>query len=177
MRRRLAIAISLIGAPDVLLLDEPSTGLDPSTRNDIWQLVGSFSTPERAVIITTHMMLEADTLCNRIAIMGHGRLIVVATQQSLKDQFGSGYLLQLNLVQSSKKGVDGAMGFVKERLHPDAVLQVRQAKTLQIALPRELDLTKVFTILYSPEAATEGGINQFLLSQSSLEDVFVALGD
>lgn len=54
MRRRLSIAISLIGAPDVLLLDEPSTGLDPSTRNSIWNLVKSFSTPERSFVITTH---------------------------------------------------------------------------------------------------------------------------
>jgi len=58
MRRRLSIAVSLIGSPNTLLLDEPTTGLDPSTRNDIWSLVSSFATSERAIIITTHMMLE-----------------------------------------------------------------------------------------------------------------------
>ncbi|EEC45337.1 predicted protein, partial [Phaeodactylum tricornutum CCAP 1055/1] len=84
MRRRLSIAISLVGAPDVLLLDEPSTGLDPSTRNSIWGLIHSFATPERSIIITTHMMIEADTLCNRIAIMKKGKLAVVGTQQTLK---------------------------------------------------------------------------------------------
>jgi ABC-type multidrug transport system ATPase subunit len=177
MRRRLSIAISLIGAPKVLLLDEPSTGLDPSTRNSIWKLVNSFATKERAVIITTHMMLEADILCSRIAIMSKGSLKVIATQQALKDKFGSGYLLQLNLVKTSPEDEDKAMRFVRERLHEDAVLQTKQAKTLHIALPRDMDLTSIFRVLYSPEAAEMGGINQFLLSQSSLEDVFIALGE
>jgi ABC-2 type transport system ATP-binding protein len=82
MRRRLSIAISLLGAPNVLLLDEPTTGLDPSTRIEIWSLLSSFATPERAIIITTHMMLEADTLCNRIAIVAKGAMKVVGTQVS-----------------------------------------------------------------------------------------------
>jgi len=96
MRRRLSIAVSLLGSPNTLLLDEPTTGLDPSTRNEIWSLVSSFATPERAIIITTHMMLEADALCSRIAIVAKGSLKVVGTQQHLKDNYGSGYLLQVS---------------------------------------------------------------------------------
>jgi ABC-type multidrug transport system ATPase subunit len=177
MRRRLSIAISLIGAPDVLLLDEPSTGLDPSTRNSIWNLIKSFSTAERSVVITTHAMLEADALCNRIAIVSQGHLKVVATQQNLKDKFGSGYLLQLNLLKSTPEHQEKAMAFVRNRLHKGATLQTRQAKTLHIALPRDLDLRDVFRALYSPESTSEGCINQFLLSQSSLEDVFIAIAE
>lgn len=177
MRRRLSIAISLIGAPSVLLLDEPSTGLDPSTRNSIWGLVNSFATPERAISITTHMMIEADTLCSRIAIMSRGKLKVVATQQHLKNNFGSGYLLQLNLVKNTAEDQECAMRFVKERVHPDAKLDAKQAKTLHLHLPKDINLREVFAALYSPESTTEGCINQFLLSQSSLEDVFIALGD
>ncbi len=154
-----------------------SPGLDPSTRNSIWNLINSFSTTDRAVIITTHMMVEADTLCNRIAIMSNGRLKVIGTQQALKDRFGSGYLLQLNLTKSSKAHQEKALAFVRSRLHKDAVLQNRQAKTLRIALPRDINLPYVFRVLYGEDTANEGGINQFLLSQSSLEDVFIALGD
>jgi ABC-type multidrug transport system ATPase subunit len=178
MRRRLTIAMSLIGSPAVLILDEPTTGLDPSTRSSIWALVNSFANQNRSTIITTHMMVEADTLCNRIAIIAEGKLKVVGTQQHLKDKFGSGYLLQLNVTKSNKKSVKKAMKFVKKHLHPKAVLATKQAKTLHVNLPREdLDLQKVFAALYSPEASSKGCINQFLLSQSSLEDVFVALGD
>ena len=152
--------------------------LDPSTRSSIWGLINSFATENRSMIITTHMMIEADTLCNRIAIITQGELKVVGTQQHLKNEFGLGYLLQLNLTKSTRKSQNKAMSFVKKHLHPKAVLGTKQAKTLHINLPREgLDLQKVFSALYSPEASKKGCINQFLLSQSSLEDVFVALGD
>jgi ATP-binding cassette subfamily A (ABC1) protein 5 len=123
------------------------------------------------------MMIEADTLCSRIAIVSRGHLKVVATQQHLKDRFGSGYLLQLNLIKSTPENQESAMSFVRKRLHKHAVLQIKQAKTLHIALPRDVNLTEVFRALYSAESSTEGRINQFLLSQSSLEDVFIALGD
>ena len=123
------------------------------------------------------MMIEADTLCNRIAILKRGELQVLGTQQYLKDKFGSGYLLQLNLIQSSHQNQRHAYNFVKRRIHPYAVLGIKQVKTLHIHLPRDIDLQQTFTALYSPECSREGGINQFLLSQSSLEDVFVELGD
>lgn len=176
MRRRLSIAISVLGAPKVLFLDEPTTGLDPSTRTGIWNLIGAFATDERAVIITTHMMIEADTLCNRIAIIAEGNLRVVATQQQLKDKYGSGYTLQLNLVRSSQAHQDMAMRFVHTYINEDATLVNKQAKTLHVSLPRDQSIGKVFKAMYSPERTKEGGINQFLLQQSSLEDVFITLG-
>lgn len=153
-----------------------ASGLDPSTRNNIWGLVNSFATDDRAIVITTHMMLEADTLCNRIAIISKGELVVVATQQRLKDKFGSGYLLQLNLVQSSEENQEIAMTFAREQLHEGAALVTKQAKTLRVNLPRDLDLKRAFASLYDPKIRP-ACINQFLLSQSSLEDVFIALGD
>lgn len=122
------------------------------------------------------MMLEADTLCNRIAIISKGKLVVVATQQRLKDKFGSGYLLQLNLVKSTDENQATAMDFVRKELHNGATLQTKQAKTLHINLPRDLNLKRAFAALYTPTIRPEC-INQFLLSQSSLEDVFIALGD
>ena len=121
-------------------------------------------------------MIEADTLCNRIAIVSKGKLKVIGTQQYLKDMYGSGYLLQLNLVRSTQDHQDIAMQFVREHLHPDAQLQMQQGKTLRINIPQNLDLHNVFAALYNPQIRP-ASINQFLLSQSSLEDVFVAMGD
>lgn len=122
------------------------------------------------------MMLEADTLCNRIAIVAKGELVVVGTQQKLKDKFGSGYLLQLNLVKSTAANQEMAMAFAREQLHDGATLSTKQAKTLHVHLPRDLDLQRAFAALYSPNIRP-ACINQFLLSQSSLEDVFIALGE
>jgi ABC-type multidrug transport system ATPase subunit len=175
MRRRLSLGLSLIGAPKVLILDEPTTGLDPATRSNIWNLINSFSSSDRSIIITTHMMIEADTLCDRIAIISNGKLKVVGTQQHLKNNFGSGYLLQLNLLNRSSE--DRAMAFVRKYLHAKATIGGRQGKTLRVNLPQDLKLERVFSALYSEERATVGFINQFLLYQSSLDDVFIALGD
>ena len=129
------------------------------------------------MIITTHMMIEADTLCDRIAIIADGKLVVVGTQQHLKDKFGDGYVLQLNLVHNSPEHLERAMTFVRRRLHPEARLTGRQVKTLHFNLPRTVNLESLFKGLYSEERITEGCINQFLLSQASLEDVFITLGD
>ena len=124
------------------------------------------------------MMIEADTLCNRIAIVSNGHLKVIGSQQYLKDTYGSGYILQLNLTKSTPEHQERALSFVKRYVHDGATLQLRQAKTLHVNLPRDdMDLGKVFTALYSKERETEGCINQFLLSQSSLEDVFIAMDE
>ncbi|KAL9186661.1 hypothetical protein ACHAXT_005899 [Thalassiosira profunda] len=176
MRRRLSIAVSLLGAPSTLLLDEPTTGLDPSTRNEIWNLASSFATPERAIVLTTHMMLEADALCSRIAIVAKGCLKVVGTQQHLKDNYGSGYLLQLNLAHDNDDCINDMLAFVKANIHEDAKIVTKQAKTIHINLPREIQVQKLFRTMYS-DGAAEAMINQFLVSQSSLEDVFLALGE
>ncbi len=123
------------------------------------------------------MMIEADTLCDRIAIIADGKLVVVGTQQYLKHKFGDGYSLQVNLAHNSPEQQQRAIDFVRTRLHPDARLASRQVKTLYFTLPRTINREQVFKALYSDDRMTEGGINQFLFSQSSLEDVFIALGD
>jgi ABC-type multidrug transport system ATPase subunit len=128
------------------------------------------------MIITTHMMVEADTLCNRLAIVSKGQLKVIASQQRLKDTYGSGYLLQLNLAKSTPEHQEIVTQFVRNHLHPDATLQTKQAKTLHFNLPRDIQLERVFEALYSHDTRPDT-VNQFLLSQSSLEEVFLALGD
>jgi ABC-type multidrug transport system ATPase subunit len=156
--------------------NRPTTGLDPATRQNIWKLITSLSTPERAIVITTHQMIEADTLCNRIAIMAKGKLVVVGTQQYLKSRFGSGFVLQLNLVHNTVENEAAALAFCRDHLHPGAAKKSKQAKTLHVHLPPNLSLQQAFAALYDP-TVRPGCINQFLLNQSSLEDVFLALGD
>jgi hypothetical protein len=104
-------------------------------------------------------------------------IALVSGYDIAKDKYGAGYLLQLNLTSSDKETQDRAMDCVRERLHPGATLQSKQAKTLHVALPRDVSLADVFRALYSADRFEAGSINQFLFSQSSLEDVFLALGE
>lgn len=89
MRRRLEIARGLLHHPSVLFLDEPTLGLDPQTRNLLWQYIATLAREKGiTIILTTHNMEEADRLCNRVAIIDHGRIIALDTPTNLKDGIG-----------------------------------------------------------------------------------------
>lgn len=96
MKRRLSVAISLVSDPKIIYLDEPSTGLDPENRRQLWDILANLK-GKRAMVLTTHSMEEADVLCNRIAIVNNGILRCVAPQQRLKSLYGGGYHLQINV--------------------------------------------------------------------------------
>jgi ABC-2 type transport system ATP-binding protein len=89
MRRRLDVATSLILAPDVLFLDEPTTGLDPAGRQEVWQAIGDLAARGTTVMLTTHYLDEADKLCDRIGVIDHGRNLVEDTPAGLKRRIGS----------------------------------------------------------------------------------------
>jgi len=82
-KQRLALACALVGDPDLLFLDEPTTGLDPQARRQVWDLVERFRTTGRTVVLTTHYMDEAERLCDRVGIMDHGKLIALDTPRAL----------------------------------------------------------------------------------------------
>lgn len=95
MKRRLSVAISMVGDPSIVFLDEPSTGLDPENRRQLWDILVQ-QRGKRAIIITTHSMEEADVLCNRIGIVTDGVLRCVGVQVRLKSLYGGGYHLFVN---------------------------------------------------------------------------------
>ncbi len=89
-RQRLLMALAIINDPEVLFLDEPTTGLDPQSRRNFWDLINLVKSRNKTIVLTTHYMDEAYTLCDEIAIMDHGRLIARGTPaQLLKDHFGN----------------------------------------------------------------------------------------
>ncbi|XP_066164148.1 ABC transporter A family member 7 [Oryza sativa Japonica Group] len=92
MKRRLSVAISLIGDPKVVYMDEPSSGLDPASRKDLWNAVKS-AKQDRAIILTTHSMEEAEFLCDRIGIIANGSLQCIGNSKELKAKYGGSYVL------------------------------------------------------------------------------------
>jgi ABC-2 type transport system ATP-binding protein len=95
MMQRLSIARAMMHDPQVLFLDEPSAGLDPQTRILLWEIIREFNAAGKTVLLTTHNMEEADALCQRLAIVDHGRMIASGTPQELKASIPGGYLLRL----------------------------------------------------------------------------------
>src|SRR6185437_6647651 len=82
-KQRLALACALVGAPELLFLDEPTTGLDPQSRRQLWDLIDEFRAGGRSILLTTHYMEEAERLCERVAVMDHGKVIALGTPREL----------------------------------------------------------------------------------------------
>ena len=95
MMQRLSIARAMMHDPQVLFLDEPSSGLDPQTRLLLWEIIREYNQGGKTVLLTTHNMEEADALCQRLAIVDHGQVIALGTPQELKSSVPGGYLLRL----------------------------------------------------------------------------------
>lgn len=101
MKRRLNLAMALIHSPEIVILDEPSEGLDPQSRRVLWNFIRSLRDNEgKTVILTTHLMDEADGLSDRIAIIDHGKLLRLDTPKNLKKEFGEGDIVEIHLADS-----------------------------------------------------------------------------
>ena len=101
MKRRLLIARGLLGRPDLVILDEPTTGLDPRARQILWEKLGALRQRKATLVLTTHYMEEAERLCDRIAIMGQGRIVAVDTPAALIENHAARHVVEVRL------GVDG----------------------------------------------------------------------
>lgn len=97
MKRRLSLGISLVGNPSIVFLDEPTTGLDPENKRQIWDILSNCK-EGKCMILTTHLMEEAEVLSSRIGIIVHGNLTCLGTQYKLKKVYGKGFKLVINLV-------------------------------------------------------------------------------
>uniref|UniRef100_A0A7S2IPG3 ABC transporter domain-containing protein n=1 Tax=Haptolina brevifila TaxID=156173 RepID=A0A7S2IPG3_9EUKA len=189
MKRRVSLAISLIGDPKVVFLDEPTTGLDPETKRSMWSLV-DLAKQGRAIVLTTHSMEEADALCGRIGIMAYGKLRCLGTSLHLKDKFGEGYKIVVTYTAGS---ADKAAAFVRKAV-PGAELLSDFNCTSTFMLPKGVQrlssvmgtmadvdkssgaLTELSSVFDEMKAADEStGIVDWALRQTSMEEVFLRI--
>ena len=96
-RQRLALACALVGEPEILFLDEPTTGLDPQSRRQVWDLVSDYRARGGTVLLTTHYMEEAERLCDRVAIVDHGRIIREGSPRELIATLGAAHVVEFEL--------------------------------------------------------------------------------
>lgn len=168
-KRRVSLGISLIGSPDVVFLDEPTTGLDPETRRLMWQLVER-SKAGRVIVLTTHSMEEADALCGRIGIMANGELRCLGTNVHLKTTFGDGYKVDV----AHEPGTEKAAHAFMMSLLPTATVASSFAASKTYAVRRaETSIATVFERMAGRPASA--GILDWSLRQTSLEEVFLKI--
>lgn len=100
-KQRLAVACALVGDPDLLFLDEPTTGLDPQSRRQLWDVVNQFKATGRTVLLTTHYMDEAERLCDRVAVVDHGTVIALGTPKELIRQAGGEHVIEVTVSEAA----------------------------------------------------------------------------
>jgi len=167
MRRRLDIAASLIVPPDLLFLDEPTTGLDPRSRNQVWDIVRALAAAGTTVLLTTQYLEEADQLAERIAVIDHGRVIAEGTSSELKHTVGSG-ILRLRLLDPAQR--PAARDWLSQHLQASVSEETEPAS---LSVPCA-DSSRATTAI---AGLTGAGFTlaSFALGQPSLDEVFLAL--
>src|SRR5438034_124913 len=105
-RQRLAVATALVGNPKILFLDEPTTGLDPHSRRQLWDIIREFQQAGGTVLLTTHYMDEAERLCDRLAIVDHGQIIAEGTPAELIERLGGHHVVEFSLAENSHRAVE-----------------------------------------------------------------------
>src|SRR5439155_4353251 len=93
-KQRLAVALALVGDPELIFLDEPTTGLDPQSRRQLWDILRRFKAQGRTIVLTTHYMDEAERLCDRVAVVDHGRVIALGSPAELIARLGGEHLIE-----------------------------------------------------------------------------------
>ena len=166
-KQRLAVACALVGDPQLLFLDEPTTGLDPQSRRQLWDVIGDYKATGKTVMLTTHYMDEAERLCDRVAIVDHGKVIAMGTPNELIHQLGGENIVDFQLTDGSPQVSDAELTAL-----PSVRSSRRDAETYSLAVEQpHVALPAVLSLLQSRGLA----LANLTTRHATLEDVFVSL--
>ena len=167
-KQRLALACAIVGDPELLFLDEPTTGLDPQSRRQLWDLIIEIRASGRSIVLTTHYMDEAERLCDRVAIVDHGRVIALGSPRELIASLGAEHVVEFT-VPGAPAGV-----LTAESLRAlDGVRAVREHDgrwTLEV-----MELARAVPALLGELSRRALALGEFATHSATLEDVFVHL--
>jgi ABC-2 type transport system ATP-binding protein len=175
MAQRLQIARAVAHRPALLLLDEPTAGLDPQSRIALWELVGELRDEGMTVLLSTHYMEEADALCDRVAIIDHGRILVVDTPSALKRDHGDDVIVDVGLtgpadahLRSALRGLP-TVTFVEDA--PPGMDGQRDGTTLRVGASSGDGIVGAIVATVAPHAT----LRDLSVSETTLESVFIAM--
>nr|pir protein F33E11.4 [imported] - Caenorhabditis elegans [Caenorhabditis elegans] len=173
-KRKLSLAIALIGGSEVVMLDEPTSGMDPGARHETWTLIQR-EKERRTILLTTHFMEEADLLGDRIAIMAHGQLECCGSPMFLKQQYGDGYHLTIVYDTTSTPDVSKTTDIIREYIPEAHVFSyIGQEATYLLSATHRPIFPKLFKELEDHQ--TQCGITSFGVSITTMEEVFLKVG-
>ncbi|KAM6179073.1 glucosylceramide transporter ABCA12 isoform 2-T2 [Rhynchocyon petersi] len=169
-KRKVSTALALIGRPSILLLDEPSSGMDPKSKRHLWRIISEEVQNKCSVILTSHSMEECEALCTRLAIMVNGRFQCIGSLQHIKSRFGRGFTVKVHL-KNNRVSMEALTKFMQ--LHfPKTYLKDQHLSMLEYHVPVTAGgVANIFDLLETNKTALN--ITNFLVSQTTLEEVFI----
>ncbi|XP_060088217.1 retinal-specific phospholipid-transporting ATPase ABCA4 [Heteronotia binoei] len=171
-KRKLSTAMALIGCPPLVLLDEPTTGMDPQSRRFLWNSIVSVIREGRAVVLTSHSMEECEALCTRLAIMVKGTFKCLGTIQQLKYKYGDGYIVTMK-IKAPKPGLPPDPSLAEQFIQlnfPGSILREKHYNMLQYQICA-YSLARIFRLILSNKDCLN--IEEYSVSQTTLDQVFV----
>ncbi|KAG7503728.1 ATP-binding cassette sub-family A member 12 [Solea senegalensis] len=169
-RRKLSTALALLGHPQILLLDEPSSGMDPRTKRHLWKIISEEVKGKCAVVLTSHSMEECEALCSRLAIMVKGQFRCLGSLQHIKNRFGRGFTVKMYLAGASCDA-EAITGFMQRRF-PSTYLKDQHSTMVEYHVPvAPGGVADIFDQLESNKTALQ--IKHFSVSQTTLDEVFI----
>jgi ABC-2 type transport system ATP-binding protein len=166
-RQRLSVACAMVGRPELLFLDEPTTGLDPQSRRQLWGVLERFRARGGTILLTTHYMDEAHALCDRVGIMDHGALIALGTPEELVAGLGAEHVVAFAVADPTRLPADehlGALPGARGVRHDDAHVELRTSEVHRL-VPALLDQLRT----------RDAVLTSLSTHSATLEDVFVTL--
>jgi ABC-2 type transport system ATP-binding protein len=165
-RQRLAIAVALVSEPELLFLDEPTAGLDPQSRRQLWDVIGALRAQGRTVLLTTHYMDEAERLCDRVAVVDHGRMIALGSPRQLIASLGAEHVVEF-------AAADGAAPAPEALARLPGVREVRtEAGVIRLTVAQIHEAVPALMALLRDRGAE---LTQLATHHATLEDVFLHL--
>ncbi len=160
-KQKMGLSLSLVNSPELLFLDEPTTGLDPTARRAIWEVIRGLKARGKTIILTTHYLDEAQQLSDRVAIMNHGRIVAMGTSDEIIETHGSGERLEIH-------GTEELAEYIKA----NSELKVEYDKGM-ISVPLKRRIDALTALVTAQQSGLEWG--EIHTRQDSLDDVFVKL--
>ncbi|MDQ2665335.1 MAG: ABC transporter ATP-binding protein [Gemmatimonadota bacterium] len=167
-KQRLALACAIVGDPDLLFLDEPTTGLDPQSRRQLWDLIVELRASGRSIVLTTHYMDEAERLCDRVAIVDHGKVIALGSPRELIASLGAEHVVEFTTPGAAPDSLP-----VEALRALDGVTSVREHDgrwTLEVS-----ELARAVPALLAELRGRDLTLGELATHSATLEDVFVSL--
>ncbi len=163
-KQRLAIGCALVGAPELLFLDEPTTGLDPQSRRQLWALLTRYRAEGGTILLTTHYMDEAETLCDRVAIVDKGKVIALGTPRALISSLGAEHVVEFAAGEGLQAEALSVLPGVRDARHDNGVWSLATSE-VHLAVPA----------LLAHLDARRATLSHLTTHSATLEDVFVAM--